>query len=789
MTQHSTNFTRYLILGYALVMLLVVSGAGIFLYYEKSLAKTFASYSQNAELKSHVDSILFSANQRSILLIQMINAPDFFQVDKLNLEMHKHEQNVINNLQSLIQSVETKSQEEYLRQAGIVMSYTRKIQTEIYQLLMDEQKEQALNQLIRVAIPVQDKVYILFNQLKDSYEKEVQLSQDHFSDAIRDMAKIIFWVTIPVILSLFIIVISTTRRLNEFAQAQQAILSSLEERVEERTQDLLLDRNLMHNLNEAIGIFDSKDQLHLSNKKLDALSGNCCIDESCTIWKLLDCTLDTIDIGLIKYHLKHKKAWRGEVALKGSDQEFRIIDIAQINDPSLSDLYYSIAFTDISDLKATQLQLEHTSNYDSVTQLPNRHYFNANLDHYLTEQPEQPLHLFYIDLNDFKWLNDHLGHAAGDHFLMNVGKHFKKDMPEQAFVARLGGDEFAILLPGDYERTELNQFGETLSAALNAANHELNTAHQVSCSIGIATYPDHADSAESLLHKADYAMYCAKESSDLNYCIFTDIMKKTLLDLREIEINLHRAVKNEEFQVYYQPQYALYDLDLVGAEALVRWPTPERMISPVEFIPLAERFGLINQIGALVMQQAARQTRLWQDSTKPLPRIAINVSASQLLMGDFGHLVEEILSDNQLMPHQVDIEITESVMMKNLELNGETKVSCLTMLQQKGLEISIDDFGTGYSSLAYIKHLNVDRIKIDKSFIDDIATQSEARSIVSAIIEMGHSLGLKVLAEGIETPNQLDILKKLGCDEGQGYLFSRPLPAEEFAQKCLAKSA
>lgn len=785
MIHHSARFTRYLLLSYSFVLILVSAGAGIFIHYERSLAKSFATYSKNAELKSHVDSILFSANQRSILLVEMINTHDVFQIDALNMQMMKHEQKVITHLQELIKAVELQSQEEYLRQAGIVMSFNRKIQTEIYQYLVDSKRDKALEQLLEVAIPVQNKVQLLFDQLKDSYESRVQLSKEQFSDAINDMIKMIFVVSVPIIISLLVIATITTRRLNAFAKSQKSILDSLEERVKERTQALLLDHNLMQNLSEAIGIFDTQDHIHLTNKKLDDLSSACDIPENGTIWQLLMCLFKDVDIGNIKYHLKHNQSWRGEATFSQTDKAFCIIDIAKISDASLPNDFFSIVITDISDLKATQLELEHTSNYDSVTQLPNRHFFNVTLDQQLSDHADQPLHLIYIDLNDFKWVNDHLGHAAGDAFLLNVGVQFKKVLPNKAFIARLGGDEFAILLPGQYETSALTTLCEDLLTALEKVNeHQSN--HQVGCSMGVASYPTHAESAEELVHKADYAMYSAKDSENGHYCIFTEQMNKALIDLREIEINLHRAVKNAEFEVYYQPQYSLHNLKLVGAEALVRWPTPERMISPLEFIPLAERFGLISDIGCLVMQQASHQLQLWQSNTKPLPRVAINVSASQLLMGDFGDQIEHFLAENQLQPHQLDIEITESVMMKNLELNGETRVSCVSRLQQKGLEISIDDFGTGYSSLAYIKHLNVDRIKIDKSFIDDIATQSGARSIVRAIIEMGHSLGLKVLAEGIETPNQLDILKKMGCDEGQGYLFSRPLPAKDFEQKCLS---
>jgi EAL domain-containing protein (putative c-di-GMP-specific phosphodiesterase class I) len=246
-------------------------------------------------------------------------------------------------------------------------------------------------------------------------------------------------------------------------------------------------------------------------------------------------------------------------------------------------------------------------------------------------------------------------------------------------------------------------------------------------------------------------------------------------------------VREKEFQVHYQPQYSLHSLKLVGAEALVRWPRSDRMVSPGEFIPLAEKFGLISAIGEFVFETAARQLQAWAHCKIELPRVAVNTSSTQLLAGNFGDVVERILQENQLTASRIDIEVTESVMMKNIERNGNNEnANCLSTLQEKGLEISIDDFGTGYSSLSYIKHLNVDRIKIDKSFIDDIEFNKEARSIVRAIIKMGHSLGMKVLAEGIETPNQLDILKALECDEGQGYLFSKPLDAAKFEMKCLS---
>lgn len=403
--------------------------------------------------------------------------------------------------------------------------------------------------------------------------------------------------------------------------------------------------------------------------------------------------------------------------------------------------------------------MEFTANYDEVTQLPNRHFFNKKVQNLIEQFPNTSFHLFYMDLDDFKWVNDHLGHAAGDHFLKQVGSSFKENLSSEQFLARLGGDEFVVIIQENLEPYQLGKLAAQLLNSLKNVNKSHHAEHEIGCSIGIASYPSHGHTAESLLKCADYAMYQAKKSGRNQYCMFSHQLNEELNYRHELEQNLRNAVKQKGFEVHYQPQYSLDGLKLVGAEALVRWNDKGRAISPDEFIPLAENFGLINDIGEFVFETAAKQLQAWSKKPHELPRIAINASSTQLLAGNFGNFVEKVIEENKLSAKQIDIEVTESVMMKNIEKNSSPDSNCLSLLQSKGLEISIDDFGTGYSSLSYIKHLNIDRIEIDKSFIDDIEFKREARSIVEAIIKMGHSLGLKVLAEGIETPNQLDILK------------------------------
>ncbi|MDG4812341.1 EAL domain-containing protein [Hydrogenovibrio sp. 3SP14C1] len=788
MHKNSNTFINYLVIGYSFVIILVTISASIFFNYEQKISQAFQTYSENNAFQNNIDALFNSATQRSILMVRMINTEDIFEIDDLHLQMFGYEQNVIQNLIALRKNTTREDQKALLAEAGQVMTKNRTFQESVYSLLMENKKQEALNQLVDVTLPLQKQVISILNQLKKGYEAEIQRSQKRFAYLISEMRTLILLVAIPILLSIFVIAMLSIRRLKRFANTQQGLLDNLEDRVNKRTHELLLDRNLMQNLNEAIGVFDENDQLHISNKKLTELRLSNNLDNSHSVWELLSKAFLDLDILDIQQQLATQGAWRGEAALTNHTQQYLIIDIAKVQDSSLPSIYYSIILTDITELKGIQKQLEFTANYDVVTQLPNRYSFNYEIYNLIQKSPSDPFHLFYLDLNDFKWVNDHLGHAAGDEFLWEAGVAFKQVLPPGHFISRLGGDEFAIIIQQPMQPIELTQLANQLLLKLRKVNQKQKTGHEVGCSIGISSYPEHGNTAETLLKHADYAMYCAKKEGDSPYYLFSHEMNEQLLYLHEIEESLHIAVREKQFQVHYQPQYSLHTLELVGAEALVRWPRKNRMVPPGEFIPLAEKFGLINQIGEFVFETAVKQINQWGKCKIALPRVAINTSSTQLLTGNFGAFVEQTIAENQLSADRIDIEVTESVMMKNIEHNGAdaNDTSCLSILQEKGLEISIDDFGTGYSSLSYIKHLNVDRIKIDKSFIDDIEFKSEARSIVKAIINMGHSLGLKVLAEGIETPNQLDILKSLNCDEGQGFLFSKPLEAEKFEMKCLS---
>jgi diguanylate cyclase (GGDEF)-like protein len=421
--------------------------------------------------------------------------------------------------------------------------------------------------------------------------------------------------------------------------------------------------------------------------------------------------------------------------------------------------------------------LERTANYDAVTGLLNRHSFQLYLQR-LVSQQDQAFSLFFIDLDNFKWFNDTLGHEAGDALLRHLSEAFLGVLSHipHTYLARIGGDEFVVICPcqdADAERLIAQQ----LIDIVNKHNKVGASTKALGCSIGIARFPDHGTTKTELLRFADFAMYCAKAAGKNQVCVFSDVMKQDMQSRLMLEEALSAAIKNKALTVHYQAQFDMKTLEVIGAEALTRWQHEGQLISPAIFVPLAEKVGFIYDLGLFVFEASVRQLAIWRDQGHSISRMAINLSQMQLcfpsLISDFMSIIRAYDVDAK----QLDLEITESTFMEE----SGTSLHVLNLLQASGIEISIDDFGTGYSSLSQIKRLNVDRIKIDKSFVDDIATDGQSQTLVKAIITMAHSLGLRVLAEGIETEAQYQLLKALGCDEGQGYWFARPVPAEQFS--------
>ncbi|NMG45695.1 EAL domain-containing protein [Aromatoleum toluvorans] len=430
------------------------------------------------------------------------------------------------------------------------------------------------------------------------------------------------------------------------------------------------------------------------------------------------------------------------------------------------------------EIQREQAKLHYQANYDSLTAQPNRMLAVERLQQEIrsAHRQQQRFALMFIDLNDFKIVNDTMGHAAGDRLLAHVSANIRARLREEDTLARLGGDEFLVLLP---RLGEANDARDVAGRLLEAVAEPVTLDGRdvvVHCSIGIALYPDDGESVEALMANADNAMYQAKKPGRTPICFFTAEMNAQVHERMRLEQDLNRVVARGELQLAFQPIFRADDGAYVGAEVLLRWRHPERgFICPATFIPLAESTGQIVAIGEWVLREAGRQLRRWLDAGLAPGYLAVNLSRVQL-REDLEQLIREVLDDNDLPPQALELEITENVLLDDhQQINA-----VLGRLHAQGLRFSLDDFGTGYSSLSYLRRFSFDTLKIDRSFVAPLRDDAEAAALVRAIVAMAHSLALKVIAEGVETPAQQEFLKGLNCDYLQGYLLSRPLDADHF---------
>ena len=432
---------------------------------------------------------------------------------------------------------------------------------------------------------------------------------------------------------------------------------------------------------------------------------------------------------------------------------------------------------DITERKEAEKRLAYLANYDTITDLPNRNLLQDRLQHAITQadRSNNQVALLYLDLDHFKAVNDALGHHAGDKLLIEVTDRLKRHIREGDTAARLGGDEFAIVLENFDHTSQVATVAEHVLGALNKSY--LIDGHEVfvSASMGITFYPSDGVDVDTLLKNADAAMYLAKDEGRNTYHFFTEELNKRAHERLILENSLRLALERDEFQLYFQPQIELSTGRVIGAEALLRWIPDQNPISPARFIPVLEETGLIIPVGEWVLNQACEITRQWQDQGYKDFRIAVNLAARQLRQADIKKIMSNALETSQLDPQHLEVELTESTLI-DTSISGKN----LHRLTDLGVQIAIDDFGTGYSSLSYLKQYSVDVLKIDRSFIKDINIDKDDDAVTSAIIALSHKLDMKVIAEGVETLEQLEFLKKAGCDQAQGFLIGRPMPKNQF---------
>ena len=425
-------------------------------------------------------------------------------------------------------------------------------------------------------------------------------------------------------------------------------------------------------------------------------------------------------------------------------------------------------------------RIHYLAQHDPLTALPNRMVLKDRLEQLLlrANRCDEGVAVLCVDLDDFKAVNDTLGHSAGDTLLCDAASRMRETVREMDTVARLGGDEFTVIQVNTHRCDD----AETLAVRLIAALSQpfVIDGEQIHCgaSIGISIYPNDGVSANELMRNADLALYKAKSCGGNTYRFYTVDMDREVQERRQLEKELRDALAHQSFCLHFQPQIDIASGSPVGCEALVRWLHPQRgVVSPGTFIQAAERSGLIVAIDRWVLYEACRQAKAWKDADLRVGRIAVNLSAGQLRRGDVVAYLQDVLTETGVSPADLEIEITESVLL----LDTETVVATLNAINDLGVSLSVDDFGTGYSSLSYLRRFPVQKVKIDQSFIRNLPQKEDDRAIAGAIVSLGHSLGLQVVAEGVESADQLQYLREIGCDQAQGYFFARPLPAADYA--------
>ncbi|MCV6575535.1 MAG: EAL domain-containing protein [Cohaesibacter sp.] len=481
--------------------------------------------------------------------------------------------------------------------------------------------------------------------------------------------------------------------------------------------------------------------------------------------------------------------WSGELLVKPKNGKVFPVDctLKGVVDPATGEnKHYIMIFSDISERKYAEQRIKRLAYYDTGTDLPNRTHFQDKLKQVLSAQRDQDARfaLLFMDLDGFKAVNDRMGHASGDILLRMTADRLRTCTGGKAYAARLGGDEFAVVLqPKSIDVDVVAKSGEIARDILSslAKPYEIEgETISISASVGIALYPEHGEDIKGLLRNADLATYHAKAQGRNRFEFFHDALCEKAENEATLMMLMNKGLKKDQFFMVYQSKHSARDGQMVGAEALLRWRLDgETVISPAQFIPIAEETGQICELGHFVLKSVFQQLSTWQSVEQAPDIVSINLSGRQLMAAGFMYDLENLLQVSGVDPKRIEFEITETWLMEDPAYSAKL----LTRLKDLGFSLSIDDFGVAYSSMNYLRHFPIDTLKIDRSFIRDILSDKSATAIISAIIAMGHSLGLKVLAEGVETKEQLDLLSNLGCDEIQGYYFSKPIEAHRLVSK------
>lgn len=548
----------------------------------------------------------------------------------------------------------------------------------------------------------------------------------------------------------------------------------------EAAQNHLLNTRMFDLSDEGIYVADAEERIISVNQALLRITGY-------TLAEVIGKTPHIFDSDLHDefFHQCRMEAirgggsWHGEIWERRKNGEVYPIwaSVSTMKDARGRITHYFSIFSDITERKRNEERINYLAYYDALTGLPNRTLFQKLVEQALIEAQRSQMQgaLLFIDLNRFKPINDSLGHDVGDRLLQQVGQRFRAALRDADVVARVGGDEFVVGLFDIARREHASNVAQKLLSELESSFLIDGNELSIGASIGISVYPADSIDAVTLVRYADVAMYRAKQNKQSGYTFFSHEMNQYAVDRLRIEAGLRRALERGELLLHYQPKLDIATGRIVGAEALVRWRHPDRIVSPGEFIPIAEESGLIVGIGDWVLEEVCKQTHAWKQLGMAPMKIAVNISARQFT-SKLPSSIATLLDRHDIDADWLELELTESMLMHNTD----GVITMMDELNTLGLALSLDDFGTGYSSLSYLKRFPIDTLKIDRSFITGIPENSDDCAITGAITSMAKQLKLKVIAEGVETQAQLDFLTFLECDEIQGFLFAKPLPADEF---------
>jgi len=631
------------------------------------------------------------------------------------------------------------------------------------------ERDLLLGKLLHDVLPRQQAVEFL-SVINESLEKNALVTVDYEMDVISGM-RYFQGRVLPAKLDIdgrrtvvFVAVDVTEIRK---AQIQQRLISTMFESGQEGM--IILDDKLnIVSANHAYGKFMQQDIEAIKGEQPLFISDNTILTSETSIQDELD-----------KQH-----HWVGEI--NGHDESGSAypiwLTINEVKDEQGNLSNYVGILTDVSEIKRSQQELEYVATHDFLTSLPNRVLFQDRLEQAVarSQRTGQVGALFFLDLNRFKLINDNLGHHVGDKLLRMVAKRLSKISRDTDTLSRLGGDEFTLVVEGLTDNNEAAVIAEKIMQVFKEAFTLGDYDLEVNVSIGISVFPDDSTETADLIKFADTAMYSAKDEGISSYRFYTQELSTTAFEFFSMEMSLKKAIAEEQFFLLYQPQYEIKSGELTGVEALIRWRHPDLgVVSPSMFIHIAEATNLIHEIGDYVMQECSRQIRQWDEEGKSDLLVAMNISRKQLVDQEFSSHVGEYLNRNNVSGNRLEFEITESAIMDKEYVAIEN----LNKLHAMGINLAIDDFGTGYSSLENLKSFPLTRLKIDRSFVRDVSKDKNDEAIVRATIALAKSFGLKVIAEGVENAEQLAFLKAEGCDEVQGYYFSKPVPASEIRFK------